>query len=81
MEEKPASTSLLALTGLFLVSVLLPPFGLGMTIRYLRSTNQTARVMGITSLVLTAIVLVVAVWSAIEISKNITQMMNQQLGF
>jgi len=77
-KEKEASTGVWALLWLFLASVLLPPFGLGLTIRYLKSTDNTAKVMGIISLVLTVMVLGLAAWSTIAISKNINRMMNQQ---
>jgi len=70
-----------ALIWLFFVSIFLPPFGLGLTIRYLRSADRTAKAMGVISLAVTLVVLGAAIWSAVSISKNINQMVNQQLGF
>ena len=75
--EKPVSTGVWAVLVLILVSTLLPPFGLGLTIRYLRSGNPTARIWGMASLILTVVVLVLAVWTTISISRNINQLVNQ----
>lgn len=80
-EGKSASTGIWALVWLFFVSIFLPPFGLGLTIRYLKSIDTTAKVMGLISLLLTVAVLAWAIWSVFLISKNINQMVNQQLNF
>ncbi len=81
LKEKEAAIGMWALIWLFFVSIFLPPFGLGLTIRYLRSADRTAKAMGVISLAVTLVVLGAAIWSAVSISKNINQMVNQQLGF
>jgi uncharacterized OB-fold protein len=79
LKEKEVSTGMWALLWLFFVSVFLPPFGLGLTLRYLKSTDKTIRVFGIISLLLTVGVLVWAIWSVLAVLKSINQMVNQQL--
>jgi len=79
LKEKPASTGWLAVLWLMIVSVLLPPFGVGLTVRYLRSSDKVAKMWGVISLVLTIGVLAVAVWGTIVVSRNLNQVINQQL--
>lgn len=77
LKEKPVSTSFTALVGLYLVSVFLPPFGLGLTIRYLKSTEPTAKTMGIISLLLTILALMLGVWWAMSSWNGLRQQIEQ----
>jgi hypothetical protein len=78
--EKPLSASIRSQLWLYFLSVFLPPFGLGLTIRYLRSDEDGFKRIGLVSLILTVVALMVAVWGTIALSVNLNQQINQQLG-
>lgn len=77
--EKPLSTNIRTQIGLYLVSVLLPPFFLGWTIKYVKSTDPKAKQIGMISLGLTIVTLVAIIWLSIAFAKNLSQGVNQQL--
>lgn len=79
VKEKPIATGFLIQIGLYLVSVLLPPFFLFWTIKYLKSKDPMAKQIGLISLGLTIISLVLALWLTLAFVKNITQGVNLQL--
>lgn len=79
VREKPVSTAFWAQAALYAVSVLLPPFGIGMTIRYLRSPDKIAKRAGWISVVLTSLALVVVFWSTYVMTKSISDQVNQSL--
>ena len=59
LKEKPPSTTWLAQTSLYLLSIFLPPLGLWPGMKYVRSSYPPARRVGIIIIVLTAVSLVV----------------------
>ena len=79
VKEKPLATGIWTQLGVYAVSILLPPQFIGWTIKYLKSSDPTAKRIGIISLVLTIVAIGIAIWLSLALSKSITQQMNQQL--
>lgn len=62
LREKPPGTSFWSVLGLFLLSTLLPPFNLGLSIKYIRSSDPRAKTYGWISLALMVAAVGLAVW-------------------
>lgn len=62
MQDVNTPTGLIGKVNLYAMSILIPPFGLRRTIRYIRSPDPVAQRMGTVSLVLTIISLLIAIW-------------------
>jgi len=75
LREKPASLGILSLLLLFVLSTFLPPLGLGMTIRYIKAEDKTAKIVGWISLVLT----ISAIFITILLAKSMFEDLNQQI--
>lgn len=73
------STSLMSQVGLYAISIFLPPFGLGKTLKYIRSEDPRAKIIGWVSLGLTVTAITLGILSANLMVKNIYQQMNQEL--
>jgi hypothetical protein len=73
------STSVGSQIWLYLTSVFLFPFGLGKTLKYIRSEDPQAKIIGWLSLGLTVMALLFGIWSVNLMMKNINQLLNQQL--
>jgi len=79
VKEKPIATGFLIQIGLYLVSVLLPPFFLFWTIKYLKSKDPMAKQIGLISLGLTTISLIAAIFLTISLFNTISKGVNLQL--
>jgi L-lactate permease len=79
LKEKPLPKDLSTQVGLYLASIFLVPFFLGRTIKYMKSTDEKARHIGLISLGLTIVELIVVIWLSVAITKNITREVNQQI--
>lgn len=75
LKDKPVSTDLWPLVWLFVLSTLLPPLGIGLTIRYIKSEDQKAKSIGWISLMVTGLALIAAVYA----SKAILDVINSQV--
>ena len=75
LKGKPPSTTWLTQTGLYLLGVLLPPFGLWPGIRYLRNTDAHVRRVGLVVVVLTILSFIISVW----LVSNVVQQANKAL--
>ena len=76
LKDKPVSLGILSLSWLFILSTLVPPFGIGLTIRYIRAEDERARIIGWVSLGITVFALVTTVWISIGLMNTINQQMN-----
>ncbi len=65
-------TSLGAKITLYAASVLIPPFGILRTIKYMKSADPAAQQMGLISLILTIVTLVATVWLALAAFSSAT---------
>lgn len=79
IREKPISTGLGSQILLYLLSFFLPPLNLILTIRYLKSPDPKAKQVGLISLGLMAVGIVLAVWIAAGVIKNVNQQISAQL--
>jgi predicted nucleic acid-binding Zn ribbon protein len=79
IKEKPASLSPLSLIWLLILSVLLPPLGIGVTIRYMKDSDERARTIGWISLLITIVSIVVMVVLSFSVFKNLNDQINGQL--
>jgi hypothetical protein len=79
VRAKPLSTSIGARILVYLLSVLVPPFGLGLTFRYLRSPDSKAKKIGRISMILTITALIVICWLTFYLTKNISDQVNQEM--
>ena len=68
-----------SLLWLFILSTLLPPLGIGRTIRYIKAEEENANIVGWISLVVTAIAIVVMVLLSISTMNSVNQQINTQL--
>jgi len=64
---------------LYGMSALLPPFGIGLTMRYLKSGDPAAKRAGRISVALTSAALIFVFWSAYAITKNVSDQVNQEM--
>jgi hypothetical protein len=80
IKEKPVSIELWPQIKLYLISVMLPPLGIGLTIRYLRSESKKANVIGVVSLILTVSALIYVTWYSINFVNEFNKQLNSELG-
>jgi hypothetical protein len=79
LREKPVGTGVSAQLFLYALSVLVPPFGIGLTLRYYKSPDAKAKQIGLISLVLTIISLVVLTVTSIFYVQNLFAQINQSM--
>jgi uncharacterized membrane protein YvbJ len=73
-EEAPATTVSRQLT-VYLVSLLLPPFGLWYAWKYLKQSDSKSRKIAITAIILTVVALIFTFWT----TKAFLDLMDQQI--
>jgi hypothetical protein len=70
---------------IYALSVLVPPFGIGLTFRYLRSSDPKAKRIGVISVILTLAALTVVGFLTFyytqKISRQVDQEMQKYMGF
>ena len=79
LNDKPVSTGAWSIVWLFVLSVLLPPLGIGLTMRYIKADEESTRMIGWISLIVTVVSLIVAIWIAKLALDGINQQINSQL--
>lgn len=79
LKNPPVSMSLRSLVWLFVLSTILPPLGIGLTIRYIKAEDEKAKRIGWISLIVTAIAVVVMVLLSISAMNSATQQINSQM--
>lgn len=87
LKNKPLATDLLKQLSIYLISFLLPPFGLWPAVKYLRQPDSKAKNIGLAALVITVISLVISIYISARFinvfNANINDQvkMYQDLGF
>jgi|PlaIllAssembly_1097288.scaffolds.fasta_scaffold275985_1 hypothetical protein len=76
---KPLSVTVGTQILVYLLSVLVPPFGLGLTFRYLRSPDPKAKKIGWISVVLTFIALIFVCWLTFYYTRKITDQVDREM--
>jgi hypothetical protein len=79
LREKPVDTGVWAQIKLYMISVLIPPFGLPFTFKYLKSPDGKTRSIGWISVILTAAALALATLWAVNQVNKMTDEVNKQL--
>ncbi len=80
LKEPPPATSLTKQIAIYLVSILLPPFGLIWAVRYLRARDAAATKIGMAIIALTAVSLAVNVWLTIRLYNTYVDLLNPYSG-
>jgi len=79
LKMKPLSTSIWRQIGVYLVSIIFPPFGIFPAINYFRQPSWKARTVGILCVLFTILSIWVTIWYADVLLKQINTEMNAQL--
>lgn len=79
LKNKPLLTSFGRQVLVILVSVLLPPFGMGWAFKYIAQEDAISKRLGWAIVVLTAISLVVMVKMTIDVANQVSDAVNQQM--
>ncbi|OGH10494.1 MAG: hypothetical protein A2857_00810 [Candidatus Levybacteria bacterium RIFCSPHIGHO2_01_FULL_36_15] len=83
LKDKPLSTSTLKQTGVYLVSLLIPPSGLWYGYKYLKQGDYKSKIIGIIAVVITLVSLIFTVKLTVDVINSVNQSLNkyQSLGF
>jgi len=85
LKEKPPGTGFWPQAGLYAMAVMLPPFNIPLSFKYIKSTDSKAKAIGFVSLVLMGISLTVVTILTIntvnEVNRQVEAGMGQYLGF
>lgn len=80
LRPKPLSISAGKQIGIYLLSFLLPPLGVWPGIKYLMQKDPKAKIVGAVAILLTIISIVVTLYYANILMKQLTTQLNAQLG-
>lgn len=72
VRETPISTGIAAQLLIYFLSLFLPPFGLGSTLRYLRNPDPKAHMIGIISLIMTISAIFIAIYMFTSLVSSLT---------
>ena len=80
LKMKPLSTSVWRQIGVYLISSLIPPFGIFPAFNYLRQSTWKARTVGIICLLLTVLSIVLMTWYTEVLIKHVETQVDPALG-
>ena len=80
LKEEPVKISIISQIGLYIFSILLPPFGLWPGIKYAKKKSPQARQVGYIMIALTLISAIIMTWQIFAIFENYLNQMNEVLG-
>jgi ABC-type glycerol-3-phosphate transport system permease component len=80
LKGKPLSTSFFKQLSIYLISFLLPPFGLIPAIKYLRQDESRSKQVGIIAVVITLVSLIISIWLLLNFINTFNQVLNNQSG-
>ncbi len=81
LKPKPPSTTLTTQIILYLESVLLPPYGIIIGIRYLRQKDGASKIVGIISVILTMLALVIFAKVTRDLMETVNTQITKQMQF
>lgn len=81
MKDPPLSKTIAKQIGIYLLSALLPPFGLVPGIKYLRQKDDKSKMIGIAALVLTVLSSAVNIWLFFQLFNQLNSTVNSTIGF
>ena len=76
LKDKPPATTISKQIIVYLVSLLLPPFGIVYAWRYLKQADGKSQKIGIAAVVLTVIALALTIWATKLMIDSINQQLN-----
>lgn len=79
LRPKPLSVTVGKQIGVYLLSFLLPPLGLWPGIKYLRQSDDKAKIVGLVAIVLTILSIGISIYYFGVLMKTINQTINSQL--
>lgn len=79
LREKPLSTDLSAQLKIYVLSLLLPPFGILPAFKYLKQSDSKSKKIGLLSILLTIISIMFAAWLTTSFTKNLNNSLQKQL--
>lgn len=79
IRSRPLSTSLTSQIVLYLKTLLLPPFGLIWGYRYLRQSDTASKIVGLVTIIITAVETVWLVEATVAAVNTVQQQLNQQI--
>lgn len=79
LKQKPPLTSVGKQIGLYLISFLLPPFGLWPAFKYLKQPDSTSKRIGWIAITLTVLSIILSVWATVDFFQKANEMMGAQL--
>lgn len=79
LRERPLSTSILRQIFIYLVSMLLPPYGIWYGIKYLNQNNNNAKAIGIVAIVLTLISLILVIVTTMSLLNTMNQLLSGKM--
>ena len=79
IREKPLNTTFWFQVGLYAASILLPPLNLIWAVKYYKSPDPKAKKIGTVSLIITVFALIISLWIASALFKNISQQITGQM--
>lgn len=79
IKEPPPSTTVGKQIGIYVLSIIAPPFGLIPGIKYVLQKDPKTRMIGIVAIILTIISFTLTAWFAIEFFNTANQQLNSQL--
>jgi hypothetical protein len=77
LKEKPIPISIITQTGLYALSIFLPPFGLWPGIKYITKKSPQAKQVGTIILILTLISTVLTIWATFTIFQSYINQLNE----
>jgi hypothetical protein len=80
LKPKPLSTSITSQIVIYVESLVLPPYGLILGLRYLRQKDTASKLVGMIAIVLTVIVLVVCTKVTIDLINTVNTQITAQMG-
>lgn len=79
LKQKPPSVSSLSQISVYAKSLLLPPLGVIIGLRYLRQKDNSSKIVGIVAILITIIPLIFMIITTIKLTKFINTQVDQQL--
>jgi hypothetical protein len=76
LKVKPSSTGFWNQAGIYLLSFLLPPFGLWPGIKYLRQPDKKAKMVGLVAILLTVISIALSFWIVAAYMDSYSKLLN-----
>ena len=79
LKPKPPSTSLTKQLIVYLESILLPPYGIIIGIRYLKQSEDRSKLVGVICIILTIISIIIFTKITLDLMNNINDQVNSQM--